>query len=905
MNDNSLEIKIKGNDEHYEETLKGVEGKTKKTFSEIDKKQADLVAGADKLAYNAQIEQYQAGLKTLLGSAEKANETLGNLKEFASTTPFELTDLANASTTLLAFGENVDDLMPDLKMLGDISLGNKEKFSSLALVFGQVKSQGRLMGQDLLQMINAGFNPLLVISEKTGESMDSLKDKMSKGQITFEMVADAMKTATSQGGQFYNALEEQSKKLQGQFSTLKDSASEFAGEVSEDLSEYLTNTVLPALIEKMETLKEMWEDGSLQKWLGGAAAAATVLGVAIAAIKLGGLISDIKQLRDGVKSFTAATKLGTTAQKAFNAAQNLNVWIKLAAAIVAVVGALWSYSKVAGIAGEETEDLNTKLERSRAEYDEAVDAINKEKNEKLAELEVTTSLKDKLYELEEQLKSNTLTEEQAAEKREELNGVANRLNEIIPGIVENIKDENGQLVIQRKEIDSLTDSYANLITTKATADAYQAILTKTKAKRLESELLMDEKRDALTDYIKEEYAVHQATNKNAAGGEVMTPWAFGQEWIKNNPNDAYAEELRTATEEFEKDLKKEERVLEEFNDAILEADKAQAEYAKKTKGYVKETAGGTTETLKTETGKQKTILSQAQKELLDIVEQAHKLGIMSDKDYYNALSLIRDKFFEVGSDDWQKYTDDIANYYTDTLKKLKDKMEQFSQKLQDDTHKTYSTITLYEGETPKTWTTLADMGYQNNKLEEQLELLKKIKEKRKEIPKVAMEELRQMSQDEAIEFLKTMLNQSDAEWEKWASGIEENKRLADEYAKETYATEIDENQELINKFKEQWSELPDEFYEVGQDCAEQYGAGLKNALEGLYAEARAGIMSMFSSPPAGVVMSGVSGMGVGSSTTYTDNRTTNIYANGTSPHAIAEATKQNDIYQQHTSTFGG
>ena len=158
--------------------------------------------------------------------------------------------------------------MPDLKMLGDISLGNKEKFNSLALVFGQVKSQGRLMGQDLMQMINAGFNPLMVISEKTGESMESLKDKMSKGQITYEMVADAMRTATSAGGQFYNAMDNQSKTLQGQFSTLKDSVQEFAGEVSQDLSDYLAQEVLPSLIEKMETLKEMWEDGSLQKWLG-------------------------------------------------------------------------------------------------------------------------------------------------------------------------------------------------------------------------------------------------------------------------------------------------------------------------------------------------------------------------------------------------------------------------------------------------------------------------------------------------------------------------------------------------------------------------------------------------------------------------------------------------------------
>ena len=77
----------------------------------------------------------------------------------AAKTPFEMGDLASASQTLLSFGDDANKVQGHLKMLGDISLGNKEKFNGLALVFGQVQSQGKLMGQDHLQMINAGFNP--------------------------------------------------------------------------------------------------------------------------------------------------------------------------------------------------------------------------------------------------------------------------------------------------------------------------------------------------------------------------------------------------------------------------------------------------------------------------------------------------------------------------------------------------------------------------------------------------------------------------------------------------------------------------------------------------------------------------------------------------------------------------
>ena len=114
------------------------------------------------------MEDFQAAFTPLLGGAEQAKAALKDLSGFAAATPFEMPDLAQASQTMLSFGEDSKSLMPDLKMLGDISQGNSAKLSGLALVFGQVQSNGHLMGQDLLQMINQGFNPLQVISDKTG-----------------------------------------------------------------------------------------------------------------------------------------------------------------------------------------------------------------------------------------------------------------------------------------------------------------------------------------------------------------------------------------------------------------------------------------------------------------------------------------------------------------------------------------------------------------------------------------------------------------------------------------------------------------------------------------------------------------------------------------------------------------
>lgn len=218
--------------------LSGIASKGLKGFTTTVGKTSGVITaimGSVGVIYNSQMEQYMAGFTTMLGSADKATKHINELKEFAAKTPFEMSDLAQASTTLQAFGVDVKEVTPDLKMLGDISLGNKEKFNGLALVFGQVKSQGKLMGQDLMQMINNGFNPLQVISEKTGKSMSQLKDEMSKGKITYEMVADAMKIATSEGGMFAGAMDKQSQTMSGLLSTLKDNLGALAGKLAEPI----------------------------------------------------------------------------------------------------------------------------------------------------------------------------------------------------------------------------------------------------------------------------------------------------------------------------------------------------------------------------------------------------------------------------------------------------------------------------------------------------------------------------------------------------------------------------------------------------------------------------------------------------------------------------------------------
>ena len=223
-------------------------------FAVIAKGLFSLGSAAIKAA--ADWESMQASFTTLLGSADKANKLLADIKKTAETTPFTLTNLTEASKTLLAFGIAQEKIIPTMRMLGDVSGGNSEKLKSLTLAYAQVQSTGRLMGQDLLQMINQGFNPLQIISEKTGKSMAQLKKEMEGGGISAAIVADAFKIATSEGGRFFNSMNDQSKVFWGRLSNLQDALDSFLRSLGEKLLP-VAKVVVDVLIKIVEAFNKL------------------------------------------------------------------------------------------------------------------------------------------------------------------------------------------------------------------------------------------------------------------------------------------------------------------------------------------------------------------------------------------------------------------------------------------------------------------------------------------------------------------------------------------------------------------------------------------------------------------------------------------------------------------------
>lgn len=175
----------------------------------------------------AEAEMTATAFTTLIGNEQKAKSVLDEISVFAAKSPFSKLDLIANAQQMLSFGVSTDKTIDYLRQLGDISGGDKQKLASLSLVMGQVSAAGKLMGQDLLQFINAGFNPLKELQKMhPGKTYQELQEAMSKGAISADMVAAAIAHATSEGGQFYGMMQKTSETIAGRWSSMIDALQE-------------------------------------------------------------------------------------------------------------------------------------------------------------------------------------------------------------------------------------------------------------------------------------------------------------------------------------------------------------------------------------------------------------------------------------------------------------------------------------------------------------------------------------------------------------------------------------------------------------------------------------------------------------------------------------------------------
>ena len=217
--------------------------------------------GKEAIDAQSKVEQLEISFRTLLGSQEKASALIAEIKSYGTVTPYDTEGLAQAARLMLSYGMSSSKIMPTLKMLGDIAMGDKDKLQSLTLAFSQMSASGRVCKEDLNQMVDAGFNPLQIISEKTGKSIGELTDEVSKGAISVQDIEQAFIDATSEGGKFHNMVNNMSDSIAGKTAQMTDNWENFKASIGGLLKPaYLgaiqtTTSAIDAMTKAIERLR--------------------------------------------------------------------------------------------------------------------------------------------------------------------------------------------------------------------------------------------------------------------------------------------------------------------------------------------------------------------------------------------------------------------------------------------------------------------------------------------------------------------------------------------------------------------------------------------------------------------------------------------------------------------------
>lgn len=175
------------------------------------------------IGLNSTLEGSSVALETMLGSSKAAGDQLNRLKDFATATPFELPQLLEANQRLLAFGFNVNDVIPLLTNLGDVAAGlnlGGGGLSRLVTAIGQIKAKGKVQGDELLQLTEAGVPALQLLATALGKTTAQTQALVSAGKVSAgTFLAAFQKFAASNFG---GLMAKQSRTFEGAVSNIKD-----------------------------------------------------------------------------------------------------------------------------------------------------------------------------------------------------------------------------------------------------------------------------------------------------------------------------------------------------------------------------------------------------------------------------------------------------------------------------------------------------------------------------------------------------------------------------------------------------------------------------------------------------------------------------------------------------------
>lgn len=201
-------------------------------------------------------QQLEVAFETMLGSKSKADALMGQLIDTAAKTPFEMSEVAEASKMLLAYGMEGNKVNETLIRLGDIAAGLSMPLKDLAFLYGTTMVQGRLYTQDLNQFLGRGIPLADELAKQFGKNKSEVKKLVEEGKIGFPEVQKAIEALTGEGSKFGGLMDKQSKTISGQMSNIEDAWEQMMNEIGRSQEGNISGAldITGKLIENWKTI---------------------------------------------------------------------------------------------------------------------------------------------------------------------------------------------------------------------------------------------------------------------------------------------------------------------------------------------------------------------------------------------------------------------------------------------------------------------------------------------------------------------------------------------------------------------------------------------------------------------------------------------------------------------------
>lgn len=174
------------------------------------------------LDYASNLEQARIGFTTMIGSAQFAEQHLKELQKFAATTPFEFEQLVIASQKMQGVGIEAKKVIPILTDVGNAlaASGRLGELDFAIKALGDIQAKGKLAGQEIIQLANAGLPAIQILSQALGKTSGEILKMSENGEISADTLFKALhKVSQAKWG---DAMVRQSHTFRGAMSNLKD-----------------------------------------------------------------------------------------------------------------------------------------------------------------------------------------------------------------------------------------------------------------------------------------------------------------------------------------------------------------------------------------------------------------------------------------------------------------------------------------------------------------------------------------------------------------------------------------------------------------------------------------------------------------------------------------------------------